>query len=263
LTLIRVWNTALEGNFCMIYVRSSISWLGFNSSRSQSLFFVSGVIRNLMAFLVRSIVPTMKNGSEDGRFVEFKELDRADSLELPWTICWGWIWCEFGKPLGVPKSLCTSGTIKYRHSKYWHCPDAHQTLLSLQRTAWEINSREKRENLCVGCLYCRIRERLGLPDERDEIYPSYFAETWPAFWYCQGNIETGEETTLDFEIRYCRVAQTELEIGEKNSPSNLRNEKIELMNRPPVAQGSVESEERCGFTESTQGAEGESCKWIY
>jgi hypothetical protein len=25
LTLIRVWNTALEGNFCMIYVRSSIS----------------------------------------------------------------------------------------------------------------------------------------------------------------------------------------------------------------------------------------------
>jgi hypothetical protein len=52
----------------------------------------------------------------------------------------------------------------------------------------------------------------------------------PAFWHCQGNIETAEQKTLDFETAYCRVAQTELEIGEKNSQSNLYNEKSQLMN---------------------------------
>jgi hypothetical protein len=84
----------------------------------------------------------------------------------------------------------------------------------------------------------------------------------PAFWHCQGNIETAEQKTLDFEIEYCRVAQTESEIGEQNSQSNLHNEKIQLMNPAPVYRGNIESWKSCGFTESTQGAMGEPCKWI-
>jgi hypothetical protein len=71
----------------------------------------------------------------------------------------------------------TSGTIKYRHSKYRHSADVHQTLLSLQRRAWEVNSQEKHENLCGDTYTVKSVKDSVCEDKSDEIYPSYLAET--------------------------------------------------------------------------------------
>jgi hypothetical protein len=78
-------------------------------------------------------------------------------------------------------------------------------------------------------------------DESDEIYPRYSAQPQrPPSVIVKAISKLLNKKTLDFETGYCRVAQAELKIGEKNSQSNLHNEKMQLMNRPSVAHDRIE-----------------------
>jgi hypothetical protein len=131
------------------------------------------------------------------------------------------------------KNRALRGGLNVGDSHYGNCADVHQTLLSLRRTSWEVNSREKCDNLWTRRLYCRIRERLGVPGRRRRDIPDLLLrDSQPVFWHCEGNIATAEPKTFDFGTGYYRCSQTDLPIGENNSQSSLHNEKIQLMIRP-------------------------------
>jgi hypothetical protein len=59
------------------------------------------------------------------------------------------------------------------------------------------------------------------------------------------------------------VLSPNLRIPQKGLSKSLHNENIQLMICPPCAYHHIEPWNSCGFTESTQCAEGQLCKWIY